>query len=612
MIFFSFQPDQIPADDQVIVSKYISDPLCIDEHKCDVRLYVVVTSFDPLVIYLYEEGLVRLATVKYDKTAENLWNPCMHLCNYSINKYHSDYIKATEDDEDVGHKWTFSALLRHLKSQGNDTTNLMQAIEDVIIKSIFACSQSIVSACRMFVPNQSNCFELYGFDILIDNTLRPWLLEVNLSPSLGIDTPLDTKVKAAMLTDLLTLVGIPAQSPLTNTGNGKSIRFKNPGSSIPATGRRPHVEMKSTTAFGASKRLNLGLSAEESRVLKNVRAQHSRRGGFQCIFPTQDSMSRYGMFLDPSTGIPMSIVNGISMAPVLTTHNFNMMLYTQLYNGSVPTDENSFEERMTHYERTLTSTNIDQIFKSIPLKNQHQAQQLRKQLQKAMENGSELTLLQARKIFSMYLECVLRRLTQDSKINGTELKSQHEKFILKFITRSDLTIKAPSFMKNPGTSKIHGKDRTAIVAKLLGDYLEAFDRDTELCVDNYSYYGLIPSQLYDRFISQALEADLEFILTLHVNLTQNLSFLYTRCTPQSNMPPAPPIPTGANGFLKALPSMTPNISTRDLAQIDSYYRSLCPVSNIERDISCDSLDKITTSRLNNTTLHPIKKRTSVA
>lgn len=149
-------------------------------------MYVVVTSFDPLIIYLYEEGLVRLATVKYDKTAENLWNPCMHLCNYSINKYHSDYIKATESDEDVGHKWTFSALLRHLKSQGNDTMSLMQDIEDVIIKSIFACSQSIISACRMFVPNQNNCFELYGFDILIDNTLRPWLLEVNLSPSLGI------------------------------------------------------------------------------------------------------------------------------------------------------------------------------------------------------------------------------------------------------------------------------------------------------------------------------------------------------------------------------------------------------------------------------------------
>lgn len=598
----------------MIVSKYISDPLCIDEHKCDVRLYVLVTSFDPLVIYLFEEGLVRLATVKYDKTVENLWNPCMHLCNYSINKYHSDYIKATESDEDVGHKWTFSALLRHLKSQGNDTASLMQSIEDVIIKSIFACSQSIVSACKMFVPNQNNCFELYGFDILIDNTLRPWLLEVNLSPSLGIDTPLDTKVKSAMLTDLLTLIGIPAQSPLPRGSNdGKSIRFKNTGSSIPASSRRAGDVR--TTHFGASKRLNLGLSAEENRILKNVRGQSTRSGGFVRIFPTHESMQRYGMFLDQNTGVPMSIANGISMAPVLTNHNFNLMLHTQLYNGSTPIEETGIDGRMECYARPLVTTNVDQIFKSIPVKSTHQAQHWRKQLQKAMENGSELTLHQTRKMFSLYLECVLKRLIQESKNHhGNDFKNQHEKLILKFITRSDLTIKPPSFMKNPNSTKILSKDRTAIVAKLLADYLRAFDGDTELCVDNYSYYGLISSDLFDKFMAQATESDLEFILTLHVNLTQNLSFLYNRCTAQSNVPAAPPIPTGANGFLKALPNMTPNISTRDLAQIDSYYRSLCPMSSsIERDaLSCENLEKSTTNRLSNATLYPAKKRTSVA
>lgn len=250
---------------------------------------MLVTSFDPLVIYLYEEGLVRLATVKYDKTVENLWNPCMHLCNYSINKYHSDYIKASESDEDVGHKWTFSALLRHLKNQGNDTTTLMQNIEDVIIKSIFACSQSIVSACKMFVPHQNNCFELYGFDILIDNTLRPFLLEVNLSPSLGTDTALDIKVKSAMLTDLLTLVGVPAQGPtlIRNTSDAvKGLRFKSSTSIISSTSsfsKRSHADAKST-----AKRLSLGLSAEENRILKSVRAQNSRRGGFVRIFPTHD------------------------------------------------------------------------------------------------------------------------------------------------------------------------------------------------------------------------------------------------------------------------------------------------------------------------------------
>lgn len=574
----------------MIVSKYIADPLCIDGHKCDVRLYVAVTSFDPLLIYMYEEGLVRLATVKYDKTAENLWNPCMHLCNYSINKYHSDYIKATESDEDVGHKWTFSALLRHLKSQGSDVKVLMQNIEDVICKSIFACSQSIVSACRMFVPNGNNCFELYGFDILIDNTLKPWLLEVNLSPSLGIDTPLDAKVKSSLLADLLTLVGIPALSPLSRVASdSKWSRFKS------KAGRRTLTELSTNSTN--NKRTTIGLTAEENRVVRNARAQYARRGGFVRIFPVDDSMQKYGMFLDSATGIPVSIVNSTSLPPGQTSHNFNQMLYSQLYGNR--STQGCIVERMLQYERTLEMGYTVQVFASTPPKCQDEARRLRKQLGKLMESGNELTLLQARKIFATFLECILKRLSH-------EPKNHHEKLILKFITRSDLSIKPPNFMKNPHSSKVPCKDRSAIVAKLLGDYLEAFNRDTDACVDNYDYYGLIPSQLFDDFLAQALESDLESILSLHVNLTQNLSFLFNRSTGTTNVPTAPPIPTGANGFLKALPNMAPNITSRDLARIDSYYKSLCSATG--QDDDGVEVDKTAATRCSNPSLCPAKKR----
>ena len=47
-----------------------------------------------------------------------------------------------------------------------------------------------------------------GFDILIDNTLKPILLEVNHSPSLNIDAPIDLKIKGELISDLFTLIGI--------------------------------------------------------------------------------------------------------------------------------------------------------------------------------------------------------------------------------------------------------------------------------------------------------------------------------------------------------------------------------------------------------------------
>ncbi|GLV40232.1 Tubulin tyrosine ligase-like 5 [Carabus blaptoides fortunei] len=96
--------------------------------------------------YVKEEGLVRFATVKYDTSHKQLWNPCMHLCNYSINKYHSDYIKSDDPcAENVGHKWTLSALLRHLQSQGKDTVQLMAQIEDIVVKAIITSANSIIS-----------------------------------------------------------------------------------------------------------------------------------------------------------------------------------------------------------------------------------------------------------------------------------------------------------------------------------------------------------------------------------------------------------------------------------------------------------------------------------
>ena len=54
-----FQPNQVPLEDNIMVCKYINNPLLIDGFKFDVRVYVAITSYDPLLIYLFEEGLTR-------------------------------------------------------------------------------------------------------------------------------------------------------------------------------------------------------------------------------------------------------------------------------------------------------------------------------------------------------------------------------------------------------------------------------------------------------------------------------------------------------------------------------------------------------------------------
>ncbi|XP_020731429.2 tubulin polyglutamylase TTLL5 isoform X5 [Odocoileus virginianus] len=300
-VYLINNPNQISLEENILVSRYISNPLLIDDFKFDVRLYVLVTSYDPLVIYLYEEGLARFATVRYDQGAKNIRNQFMHLTNYSVNKKSGDYVSCDDPEvEDYGNKWSMSAMLRYLKQEGRDTTALMAHVEDLIIKTIISAELAIATACKTFVPHRSSCFELYGFDVLIDSTLKPWLLEVNLSPSLACDAPLDLKIKASMISDMFTVVGFVCQDPAQRT----STRPIYP--TFESSRRNPFQKPQRSRPLSASdaEMKNLvGSAREKIKVLRRVKEENDRRGGFIRIFPTSETWEIYGSYLEHKTSM---------------------------------------------------------------------------------------------------------------------------------------------------------------------------------------------------------------------------------------------------------------------------------------------------------------------
>ncbi len=77
--------NSIPSN--MVIQQYLSRPYLIDGYKFDLRVYALVTNVDPLRIFVYEDGLARFATEKYEPPSSvNLNDVFMHLTNYAINK----------------------------------------------------------------------------------------------------------------------------------------------------------------------------------------------------------------------------------------------------------------------------------------------------------------------------------------------------------------------------------------------------------------------------------------------------------------------------------------------------------------------------------------------
>ena len=119
----------------------------------------------------------------------------MHLTNVAVQK-------RGNNDMAENLKWPLHSLRTYLMTQvGRGRTNrVFEDIQWIVIRSLLAVQQ--------VVTQDKHCFEIYGYDILLDCRLKPWLLEVNASPSLQTDSRDDFQLKFNMFRDALTLVDL--------------------------------------------------------------------------------------------------------------------------------------------------------------------------------------------------------------------------------------------------------------------------------------------------------------------------------------------------------------------------------------------------------------------
>ena len=183
-------------DETYVCQRYIYNPLLLGGKKFDMRVYALVTCYNPLTAYLYRTGFCRFTSFKYSLNPEDLNNNQIHLTNVAVQKQSATY------DKQIGGKWYFRELKTYLMGRYNEEqiNSMFDGIQNIIIKCFYAV-QSVIAKDR-------HCFELYGYDILIDENLKPWLIEINSNASLTASTERDAQTKIKMLDDLLTIVDL--------------------------------------------------------------------------------------------------------------------------------------------------------------------------------------------------------------------------------------------------------------------------------------------------------------------------------------------------------------------------------------------------------------------
>jgi len=246
---------ETPTDDRWLVQGYLSRPHLMKDRKYVLRLYVLVSSIEPLRVYVYEQGFAKLASCPY--TLDDRSNPYVHQTNPDVNARNTDAESPVVFVD-------FTRYRVWLREQGHDDQKLFERIDDLIALTMIGARETMRSATGRFGADPRGCYELIGLDCLVDEDLNPWLLECNLSPSLGVCAApedggvVEEQVKHRLVTDLVALVGL-----------------------------------------NDSQRARVGAHGTAEEITAEADAEADRAGGFRRVYPTSEPERHLPFFAFP-------------------------------------------------------------------------------------------------------------------------------------------------------------------------------------------------------------------------------------------------------------------------------------------------------------------------
>lgn len=168
-------------------------PLIIHKTKFDIRQWFLITSVQPMIIWMYKESYLRFSSQQY-----NLLNyhESVHLTNHAIQKKYTNGVRDERlPNENMWDCHTFQAYLRQIGQMEMWTERIYPGMQKAIIGTLLASQENM--------DRRINTFELFGADFMISEDFYPWLIEINSSPDLGATTSVTARMCPQCLEDII-------------------------------------------------------------------------------------------------------------------------------------------------------------------------------------------------------------------------------------------------------------------------------------------------------------------------------------------------------------------------------------------------------------------------
>ncbi len=180
-----------------VIQKYVERPLLIRDRKFDIRVWALVTQ--EMKLYFFKEGYIRTSCETYSIDSGSVEKRNVHLTNNAVQKFCENY-GAFED----GNQLSFPQFQDYLNEKHADQhidvyKNLVVQMKDLIKFSMMAVRR------KLNPDDRKICFELFGYDFLIDEAFKVWLIEVNTNPCLEESSSILKMLLPRMIDDMLKL-----------------------------------------------------------------------------------------------------------------------------------------------------------------------------------------------------------------------------------------------------------------------------------------------------------------------------------------------------------------------------------------------------------------------